>query len=139
MEHILSVIGSYALAALFGGMLFFPAVVAPTVFKALEPEPAGVFLRKLFPSYYIFIIASSAIAATAFFNNRTISIGLLLVAGTTVLVRQLLVPRINAWRDQELSGDASAAAKFKHGHRISVLINIAQLFFVSYAAFVMFV
>ncbi|MEE3110181.1 MAG: DUF4149 domain-containing protein, partial [Pseudomonadota bacterium] len=36
-----------------GGLLFFPAVVAPTVFKSLPEAEAGHFLRALFPRYYL--------------------------------------------------------------------------------------
>ena len=37
-----------------GVIIFFSAVVAPTVFKSLEEREAGVFLRAFFPKYYIF-------------------------------------------------------------------------------------
>jgi len=37
-----------------GVIIFFSAVVAPTVFKSLEEKEAGVFLRAFFPKYYNF-------------------------------------------------------------------------------------
>ena len=37
-----------------GVIIFFSAVVAPTVFKSLEEREAGMFLRAFFPKYYIF-------------------------------------------------------------------------------------
>jgi hypothetical protein len=49
------------------------------------------------------------------------------IAGSALGVRALLVPKINAWRDADLAGEAGAKAKFDLGHRISVLINFVQL------------
>ena len=46
-----------------GGLLFFPAVVAPTVFKSLPEAEAGHFLRALFPRFYLFLIIGSAAPA----------------------------------------------------------------------------
>ena len=60
MEIILQTL---LLAFLLGGMIFFPTVVAPTIFKSLDTLHAGLFLRKLFPSYYVFIIVVSGFAA----------------------------------------------------------------------------
>ena len=37
-----------------GVIIFFSAVVAPTVFKSLGEKEAGMFLRAFFPKYYIF-------------------------------------------------------------------------------------
>ena len=34
-----------------GTIIFFSAVVAPTVFKSLDEKEAGVFLRAFFPKY----------------------------------------------------------------------------------------
>ena len=36
-----------------GTIIFFSAVVAPTVFKSLDEREAGVFLRAFFPKYTI--------------------------------------------------------------------------------------
>ena len=33
----------------FGAKVMFAAVIAPTVFQTLEPEPAGRLLRSIFP------------------------------------------------------------------------------------------
>ena len=39
-------------AAIFGAMLFFMAFFTPMVFRHLEREAAGAFMRKVFPTYY---------------------------------------------------------------------------------------
>ncbi|MEM7663747.1 MAG: DUF4149 domain-containing protein [Pseudomonadota bacterium] len=124
---LLDTIGLFAVAALLGSMLFFPAVVAPTVFRSLAPADAGKFLRTLFPAYYAFIIIASLVGAAALFNQTSLSITLAAILVSTLAVRQILVPKINAWRDLELSGDSGAAARFKSGHRVSVLINLVQM------------
>ncbi|MEO0975349.1 MAG: DUF4149 domain-containing protein [Pseudomonadota bacterium] len=123
--------GWLGLSALFGGMVFFPAVVAPRVFKVLSPASAGEFLRALFPAYYAFMIVSATIAALGFHARPRIALGLGAVALSTLLVRQLLVPRINAARDAQLAGDTSAAQRFARGHHLSVAINMVQLVFVT--------
>ena len=74
---------------------FFPAVVAPTVFKSLPGAEAGHFLRALFPRYYLFLsqrrgrprpraLRQAGPAAAA-------------VAVSTAAVLLLLVPKINAF------------------------------------------
>ncbi|MEM1031206.1 MAG: DUF4149 domain-containing protein [Myxococcota bacterium] len=116
-------------ASLFGGMVFFPSVVAPMVFRVLDTDAAGRFLRALFPRYYTFMIATSGLgAAFAGIAGRwRDAVILLLVALSTLAVRQLLVPAINRWRDAGRAGDDAAARRFERGHRLSVGINMIQL------------
>ena len=115
-------------AALLGGMLFFAAVVAPQVFRTLAAEDAGRFLRALFPRYYLYVAVTAAVAAAAAIPaHPATALALGAVALSTLAVRQLLVPRLNRWRDAELGGDPAAGRAFARGHRVSVLINVAQL------------
>ena len=52
---MMSVHPIFILVSIWSGVIiFFSAVVAPTVFKSLEEREAGVFLRAFFPKYYIF-------------------------------------------------------------------------------------
>ena len=116
-------------ATLFGGMVFFPSIVAPVVFRALDQASARDFLRTLFPRYYAFIIALSAL------STITLACGLRWaeaawlagVALSTLWVRQSLMPRINAARDASLAGDADAKKTFDRGHKLSVRINMVQM------------
>lgn len=119
--------GVFAEAVLLGSMVFFAAGVAPTVFRVLEPEPAGRFLRAIFPVYYLVLILASGVAALAHFSERWPLAVHALVCVSTIWLRQGLTPAINRWRDAELAGDESAGVRFKQAHRISVLINLAQL------------
>ena len=111
-----------------GGLLFFPAVVAPTVFKSLPEAAAGAFLRALFPRYYLFLIAGSAAAALA--HGRSAPEPALLagaVSLSTAAVLFLLVPKINALRDQQLAGDQAAGRAFDRAHRLSVGVDFVQI------------
>ena len=103
------VIQTYILLLLLGGMVFFPAVVAPAIFSSLDIKTSGMVLRRLFPNYYLFIIVLSFIAG---FLGKLVSVATaacIFIVVTTVLVRQILLPKINQWRDEELSGNLDSA------------------------------
>ena len=111
-----------------GGMLFFPAVVAPTVFGVLPEQEAGAFLRALFPRYYLFLLAGSTGAALAFgFTAEESALLTAAVALSTAWVLFMLVPKINALRDRQLAGDEAAGRAFDRAHRLSVAINFVQI------------
>jgi len=124
---LFEMLAAFFVATLLGGMLFFPSVVAPTVFKSLDQDSAGQFLRRLFPAYYVFIIVTSLLGGALLLSKPILAATLLIIAASTLLLRQILVPKINAWRDRELAGDKAAAALFNAGHRASVIINLVQL------------
>lgn len=130
---VFSTVGAVCVGILLGGMVFFPSVVAPNVFRALDEENGGKFLRQLFPAYYVFIIVFSAVGASLTYTQPVLAIGLAVVAASTLVIRQALVPRLNAWRDKASAGDEQAKKQFDAGHRLSVLINLAQLAFVGVA------
>jgi hypothetical protein len=118
---------------LLGAMLFFPSVVAPVVFTSLPEAQAGAFLRSMFPRYYGFMIALSLIAALLFLvaNDESAyqaAIVCLFIGVSTLWVRQWLLPRINAARDAQLAGDTEAGRRFDRDHKLSVGINMLQLF-----------
>ena len=118
----------YVVAATLGAMLFFAVGVAPTVFQALPIEQAGLFLRKLFPRYYLALIVGSGVACGLWISSTPLAATIcLLIALSTLWIRQQLVPRINQLRDAELAGDAAAGARFATLHRLSVIINMGQL------------
>ena len=121
-------IALYLVAATLGAMLFFAVGVAPTVFQALPIEQAGLFLRKLFPRYYLALIVGSGVAGGLWISSAPMAAAVCwLIALSTLWIRQSLVPRINQLRDAELAGDAAAGARFATLHRVSVTINMVQL------------
>ena len=127
------VIQIYILLLLLGGMVFFPAVVAPAIFSSLDIKMSGMVLRRLFPNYYLFIIV---LALMAGFLGKLISVATaacIFIVITTVLVRQILLPKINQWRDEELSGNLDSAKKFSLSHRLTVILNLLQMALIVYA------
>ena len=117
-----------SLALLLGGMVFFAAVVAPLVFTRLPPEWAGRFIRQLFPRYYLWLIGTAGLAALALAPSRPAdALAMALIAALTVWLRQGLMPRINQLSDAAQAGDAAAKPRFDRAHRLSVLLNMAQL------------
>ena len=126
------VIQIYILLLLLGGMVFFPAVVAPAIFSSLDIKMSGMVLRRLFPNYYLFIIVLALIAS---FLGKLISVATaacIFIVVTTVLVRQILLPKINQWRDEELSGNLNSAKKFSLSHRLTVILNLLQMALIVY-------
>jgi len=116
--------------ALIGSMLFFAAIVAPTVFQALPAEHAGKFLRRLFPRYYLWGLALAlACTLAAFAANLGLALGgsCIAVLAGFAYARQILLPAINRARDLDLEGDPDARRRFRSLHLQSVLINAAQL------------
>ena len=118
----------YVVAATLGAMLFFAVGVAPTIFQALPLEQAGLFLRKLFPRYYLALIMGSGVAGCLWIESAPLAAAVCwLIALSTLWIRQSLVPHINQLRDAELAGDAAAGTRFATLHRMSVIINMVQL------------
>lgn len=117
-----------SLILLIGGMVFFPIVVAPTVFTVFDDKTGGHFLRALFPRYYLYILAISLLGLVgALIEGAWSLLVYMFVFTSTLWVRQTLVPKLNGWRDAEQTGDEAAGRKFKRGHRLSVIINMIQL------------
>ncbi|WP_439576395.1 DUF4149 domain-containing protein [Elioraea sp.] len=132
MQGIAAGTALFATALLLGGMVFFAFVVAPTVFRALEAKAAGAFLRRLFPVYYVWGTGMAGAAAIALVPVAwEAAIVLATVTAGFVFAHQALMPRINAYRDAELAGDASAKRPFTRLHALSVAINLAQMLLVA--------
>lgn len=125
---LLSAIAILCAAMLFGGMAFFAACIAPVVFTRLPPEWASRFIRGVFPIYYLWLLGTAAAAAFALLPVRPAdALALALVAGSTLWLRQSLMPRINALSDAAQAGDAAAKGKFDRAHRLSVAVNLLQM------------
>ena len=122
-------LSQWFVAVLCGSMLFFAIIVAPTSFRALPADMSGVFLRRLFPLYYLWGLALSLLGSSSAFYagaglNGTICA---VVALLFVYVRMGLLPQLERLRPLRQAGDAQASQRFRQLHRLSVLINFAQL------------
>ncbi|MEC7211692.1 MAG: DUF4149 domain-containing protein [Pseudomonadota bacterium] len=116
-------------AAIAGFMLFFMAVVPQAAFKTLSAKAVGAFLRVLFPRMFLFGLALSLAAsgaAVAAGAGWQLYVSLGIAAGFAVNVFGL-TPRINAYRDRDLEGDAAARRMFGLLHMASVAVFLAQL------------
>ena len=107
---------------LFGGMLLFSASFAAFLFKSLPPAEARVLIRKAFPSFYIFVIITSLIAALLSLNSSLYSANILaLITLSTIPTRQILMPAINAASDEKLN------QRFLVLHSLSVVITLVHI------------
>ena len=106
-----------------GTIIFFSAVVAPTVFKSLDEKDAGVFLRAFFPKYYIFGIVLGVIAIIYLLFSPVHSHLLYSIIAMTVLtiLGRMSIPIINKARD------TNNEQAFKRYHLISVMMNVLTL------------
>ena len=106
-----------------GTIIFFSAVVAPTVFKSLDEREAGVFLRAFFPKYYIFGIVLGVISIFYLLFSPVHSHLLYSIIAMTVLtiLGRMSIPIINKARD------TNNEQAFKRYHLISVMMNVITL------------
>ena len=119
MNHALAVLTT---ALLFGGMTLYSFGFAAFLFTALPPDVAGATLRRAFPAFYLFVIGAAAIAAGLLWPLDAVAAGLMMaIAITTVPLRQLLMPAINAATDRGLRN------RFKWLHGVSVLVTLAHI------------
>ena len=121
---MMSVHPIFILVSIWSGVIiFFSAVVAPTVFKSLEEREAGVFLRSFFPKYYIFgiVLGGAALVILMFMPISAILTYAIVAMTLLTLLGRMSIPIINNARD---SGDE---AGFKKYHLISVMMNVITL------------
>ena len=122
MDRVFDTTGALLAALAFGTGAFVSFVLAPMVFRVLEPAAASRFLRAMFPRYYAFLLACGAGVGLAALGRP----GLLPAAAVLAALAAAslaLVPRINAARDKGPAG----ARQFRRLHGLSVLLNLAML------------
>ena len=115
---------------ILGFMIFFPIVVAPSVFKNFNEKQSSVFLRSFFSKYYLFgiIITLIGIFVSAFEKDFIIVFSFSLIFLGFVFSRQYLTPLINKAKDEITESDDLSKVKFERLHKFSVIINILQIF-----------
>ena len=123
--------GLVAVAGVFGGMAFFAFVYAPLVFIKLGTEAGGRFIREVFPVYYVAMGATSVAAAVllAFAGaaRGADALAMACIGIAFFLARFVLLPVINRNRDAGQAGDVAAKKRFDALHRVSVIVNLAQM------------
>ena len=110
-----------------GSIIFFSAIIAPTVFKVLDEKSAGLFLRAFFPKYYIFGLIMGLLSIVLIFllsiPTNTMLLALLIVMIALTVTSKLMIPVINAARDMGEAG----VRRFKKLHTMSVMLNVLTL------------
>ena len=107
---------------LFGGMTLYAFGFAAFLFKTLPADIAGAALRRAFPWFYGFVIATSGLAALLWWPREPGHAAVLaMVAATTVPVRQLLMPAINR------ATDAGLRRRFQGLHGLSVVVTLGHI------------
>ena len=117
---------NFLLAVLIGSMIFFMAVVSPSVFATLSTNASSKLLRTIFPRMFLFgfIVAILSLVLCYISSNILNSILLIIVAMSFIINRNYLTPKINDFRDKELEGDKKASSSFKYMHLLSVLLFV---------------
>lgn len=107
-----------------GVMLFFSFVLAPMIFKVLPPDNASVFVRAIFPYYYLLNLLILSIISSFYIYYKTFVLDFYLILISALLFffnLIYLMPKINKYKDQQNEKG------FKISHLISVIINFMQL------------
>ena len=121
-----SYILNFLISLLIGSMIFFTAVVSPSVFATLSSNASSKFLRLVFPRMFLFgiIISSLCFLLSILLNNNLASVLLAIITLSFFLNRNYLTPKINKYRDEELEGNQLAVTLFKRMHLLSVLLFV---------------
>ena len=110
-------------AATLSFMIFFPLVVATSVFKVLDEKQSSKFLRIFFPKYYLygFVLSLAGVILSIYFENKlSILIYSFIMIGF-IFSRQILTPMVNKAKD------LNDEKKFNKLHKLSVFINFLQI------------
>jgi len=110
-------------AAILSFMIFFPAVVATSVFKVLDEKASSKFLRIFFPKYYLFgfILSCLGLLISALKQDKISLFFFIFISLSFIFSKQLLMPMINKAKDE------SKEIKFNKLHKLSVFINFLQI------------
>ena len=112
------------LAICLGMMIFFSFVLAPMIFKILNAENAGKFVRKIFPYYYFVNLIFLSIAVILFIIISSLGLSFYITLALVIsfiFAQFILMPIINKLKDN------NEEKKFKYAHGTSVLINFIQM------------
>ena len=111
---------------ILGFMVFFSFVVAPSTFKLLNEKNSRIFIRGIFPLYYLLNLTISLIVVflISYLGDFSLDFYLMLLICSLFLVSNfILMPLINKFKD------SGKEKKFKISHFISVAINFVQMIF----------
>ena len=110
-------------AATISFMIFFPLVVATSVFKVLDEKQSSKFLRIFFPKYYLygFVLSLAGVILSIYFENILSILVYSFIMVSFIFSRQILTPMVNKAKD------LNDEKKFNKLHKLSVFINFLQI------------
>jgi len=120
---------NFLAATLFGSMISFMILISPIVFTVLTANDAKNFLRKFFPRLFIFgMILSSLLLVFTLreldsFNQK---LSIIIFLGFFINLF-FITPKVNKYRDLEMSNVKNAKKIFSILHSVSVCIFVIQL------------
>ena len=115
------------LTSLFSGIvigviLFQTGIIAPIVFRTLNENDAGIFLRTIFPKFFLFLTLISVVNfLLALIDGQS---GVMVIAAVSAVLMGIaygLIPITNRSRDEGLQH------RFSQLHRVSVLLTVGVL------------
>ena len=113
-----------------GTIVFHSAIVAPTVFRTLSESDASVFLRTVFPKFFLFLTLINLVNfLLALIDSQS---GIMVMAAISAVLMGIaygIIPMTNRSRDEGLQ------QRFSQLHRVSVLLTVAVLSINVVAAF----
>ena len=122
------IIINFLIPFLIGSLIFFSAVIAPTIFLILDQQNARRFIRSIFPKLYMWsFFISLAVAFLCLLNNKFYSMIMFFISFGFLFSRQYLVKWINAVSDIKIK-NKKQKKRFKILHGLSVIILISQIF-----------
>ena len=121
------IIINFLIPFLIGSLIFFSAVIAPTIFLILDQQNARRFIRSIFPKLYMWsFFISLAVAFLCLLNNKFYSMIMFFISFGFLFSRQYLVKWINAVSDIKIK-NKKQKKRFKILHGLSVIILISQI------------
>ena len=121
--------GIFLHSLVVGFMIFFMAVVSPTIFKVLDETNSGVFLRQLFPRMFLYGLIAMLVAFLTTLNSQ-LNLYWIISAISSIFFAinlYIITPKINYHRDEAKLGNSLSEKKFKQFHLFSVALFILQL------------
>ena len=113
-----------------GTIVFHSAIVAPTVFRTLGERDASVFLRTIFPKFFLFLTLINVVnVLLALIDGQ---FGVMVMAAISAVLMGIaygIISMTNRSRDEGLQ------QRFSQLHRVSVLLTVAVLSINVVAAF----
>tara|TARA_B100000965_G_C19459470_1_gene699031 strand:- start:202 stop:585 length:384 start_codon:yes stop_codon:yes gene_type:complete len=113
-----------------GTIAFHSAIVAPTVFRTLSERDASVFLRTIFPKFFLFLTIVNVVNFfLALIDGQSGVMVMTAISAVLMGIAYGIIPMTNRSRDEGLQ------QRFMQLHRVSVLMTVGVLCINVVAAF----